>query len=79
MVALPRSITQEQEEADLRKRLDRDELIDINKRNVLVRVVGSTSEPSHLRKRSALWVVVVVLVLLIAAAFFADKYHLLPK
>jgi hypothetical protein len=80
IVALPRSITQEQEEADLKKRLNREELIEINKRNALVKVVGGVSEPSPLKRRSlAMWVVAVLLVLLIAAAFFADKYHLLPK
>jgi hypothetical protein len=80
MVALPRSITQENEEADLKKRLNRDELIEINKRNALVKVVGGVSGPSPLRRRSlALWVVVLLFALLLAAAFLEAKYHLLPK
>ncbi len=76
IVALPRSITQEQEEADLKRRLNREELLDINKRHSSVRMIGAANAPTPLRKRSSgIWFLVVVLVLA-ALAVLADKFHL---
>jgi hypothetical protein len=78
-VALPRSITQEQEQADLKARLGREELIDIDKKNSLVKVKDSVAEPVAARGRSSgIWLLVVVVVL--AGGFIAAaKLHLLDK
>ncbi len=76
-VALPRSITQEQEQADLKQRLGREELVDIDKRNALVRVKDSVSEPALVRRRSnGLWLLLVVVVIAVLA-LIADRMHLL--
>lgn len=78
-VALPRSITQEQEQADLKARLGREELIDIDKRNALVKVKETAASPDGPRKRSnGMWLLVVV-ALIAVAAIIADKMHLLDK
>ncbi len=78
-VALPRSITQEQEQADLKARLGREELIDIDKRNALVKVKESSADgPAAKRRSSGLWLLVVV-ALLAVGAIIADKMHLLDK
>jgi hypothetical protein len=75
-VALPRSITQEQEQADLKQRLGREELIDIDKRNSLVKVKDSAAEPSFARKGSnGLWLLLLV-VIIATGAIVADKMHL---
>jgi hypothetical protein len=76
-VALPRSITQEQEQADLKQRLGREELIDIDKRNALVRVKDSVTEPALVRRRSnGLWLLLAVVVIAVVA-LVADRLHLL--
>ncbi len=76
-VALPRSITQEQEQADLKQRLGRDELIDIDKRSSLVKVKDSVGEPTSSRRRSSgLWLLIVV-VAIAAAAVLVEKFHIL--
>ena len=76
-ISLPRSITQEQEEADLKRRLNRDELLDVDKRHSAVKMVGVASGPSPLRRRSSgVWVIVVVLLAMVLL-FVADKYKLL--
>lgn len=78
-VALPRSITSEQEQADLKQRLGREELPDIDKRNALVKVKDTASEPTSSRRRSnGLWLLVLV-ALVAVAAVIADKLHLLDK
>ncbi|MEZ0230008.1 MAG: hypothetical protein ACAI25_15395, partial [Planctomycetota bacterium] len=78
-VALPRSITQEQEQEDLKARLGRDELIDIDKRNALVKVKETAAGPTPGRRRSSgLWLLVLV-ALIAVAAIIADKMHLLDK
>ena len=76
-VALPRSITQEQEQADLKQRLGREELVDIDKRNALVRVKDSVTEPALVRRRSnGLWLLLLVVVIAVVA-LIADRMHLL--
>src|SRR5579871_516811 len=79
-VALPRSITQEQEQADLKARLGRDELIDIDKRSSLVKVKDSVgAEAIGARRRSSgIWLLVVV-VLLAGGFIAAAKLHLLDR
>jgi len=77
-VALPRSITQEQEQADLKQRLGRDELVDIDKRSALVKVKDTVSEPASGRRRSnGIWLLLVVVAIALAA-LVADRLHLLP-
>ena len=76
-IALPRSITQEQEQADLKRRLNRDEILDIDKRHQAVKMVGVSSGPSLMKRRSSgIWVLILVVVAVVGL-FFADKYHLL--
>lgn len=78
-VALPRSITQEQEQADLKARLGREELVDIDKRAPIVKVKESSAEPTSARRRSnGMWLLLLV-VLAAVAAIVADKLHLLDS
>lgn len=79
VVALPRSITQEQEEADLKRRLNREELIEINKRHAAVKLVGAANEPEPLRRKSSGVWLLIGLVVLAGLAFAADRFKLLEK
>jgi hypothetical protein len=78
-IALPRSITEEATEADLKRRLNREELINIDKKNPAVKMVGVASEPNPIRRRgTGIWVLLIVVA---GAAFLylADRYHWLDQ
>ena len=78
-IALPRSITQEQEEADLKRRLNREELVEIDKKHSAVTTFGVASEPNPLRRRGTGMWLLVLMILVLGALFAADHFHLLDK
>ena len=78
-VSLPRSITQEQEQADLKHRLGREELVDIDKRNSLVKVTANAAEAASTRRRSSGLLLLLLVVLIATAAIVAEKTHFLDK
>lgn len=74
-VALPRSISKEQEEEDLKRRFDRDHLPDIDERHHAVKVVEVPQTMA--RRAGGKWLLLVLAVLLIAGVGTTFKTQIL--
>ena len=74
VVALPRGITQEAEEADLKKRLGRDELVDVQRRHAAVKLTGAADAPARGGKKTNPVLIALLIVVVLGGAAFAVWY-----